>query len=295
MWTWTVNAGMPGRVESYFDNPNTFAEVLILLLPLVLALILCSSGPWPPAWRPAAPVRRGRARPGHDLLPGQLGGRGLRHGGAGVFVEAQAAPPVRRPVRADAIPFLPDYHLEPRPHHLQPGGLPPPPAASPCIRRRWRSSGPPPSPARAWAPPPSRTTSGTTTSITRRRPSSTPTTSISRCGSRPASWALRALSAPCCGTSSGRPTRSGTALPPPPAPSPAPAAAALCGAMVCGLADYLWNYPESHVHLLVRVRADGGGRQGLPRTGGDGLTGKEAILWQSWNSRTRSAFWMGIF
>jgi O-antigen ligase len=36
----TVNEGMPGRVESYFDNPNTFAEVLILLLPLVLALIL---------------------------------------------------------------------------------------------------------------------------------------------------------------------------------------------------------------------------------------------------------------
>ena len=33
---------MPGRVESYFDNPNTFAEVPILLLPLVLALILCS-------------------------------------------------------------------------------------------------------------------------------------------------------------------------------------------------------------------------------------------------------------
>ena len=37
-----VNAGMPGRVESFFDNPNTFAEVLILLLPLTLALILCS-------------------------------------------------------------------------------------------------------------------------------------------------------------------------------------------------------------------------------------------------------------
>lgn len=37
-----VNAGMPGRVYSFFDNPNTFAEVLILLLPLVLALILCS-------------------------------------------------------------------------------------------------------------------------------------------------------------------------------------------------------------------------------------------------------------
>lgn len=41
----TVNEGMPGRVESFFDNPNTFAEVLILLLPLVLALILASRRP----------------------------------------------------------------------------------------------------------------------------------------------------------------------------------------------------------------------------------------------------------
>lgn len=37
-----VNAGMPGRVVSIFDNANAFAEVLILLIPLVLALILCS-------------------------------------------------------------------------------------------------------------------------------------------------------------------------------------------------------------------------------------------------------------
>ena len=37
-----VNAGMPGRVVSIFDNANTFAEVLLLLLPLVLALVLCS-------------------------------------------------------------------------------------------------------------------------------------------------------------------------------------------------------------------------------------------------------------
>jgi len=37
-----LNAGMPGRVDSFFDNPNTFAEVLILLLPLVVALVLCS-------------------------------------------------------------------------------------------------------------------------------------------------------------------------------------------------------------------------------------------------------------
>lgn len=38
----TVNAGMPGRVESFFDNPNTFCQVLLLLMPLVLALIFCS-------------------------------------------------------------------------------------------------------------------------------------------------------------------------------------------------------------------------------------------------------------
>ena len=37
-----VNAGMPGRVESFFDNANTFCEVLLLLLPLVIALVLCS-------------------------------------------------------------------------------------------------------------------------------------------------------------------------------------------------------------------------------------------------------------
>lgn len=41
-----LNAGMPGRVMSFFDNPNTFAEVLILLLPLVLALILCATHLW---------------------------------------------------------------------------------------------------------------------------------------------------------------------------------------------------------------------------------------------------------
>lgn len=37
-----VNVGIPGRVLSIFDNVNTFAEVLLLLLPLVVALILCS-------------------------------------------------------------------------------------------------------------------------------------------------------------------------------------------------------------------------------------------------------------
>jgi len=41
-----LNAGMPGRVQSFFDNPNTFAEVLILLLPLTAALIFCSRSLW---------------------------------------------------------------------------------------------------------------------------------------------------------------------------------------------------------------------------------------------------------
>ncbi len=35
-----VNAGMPGRVYSFFDNPNNFAEQLVMLLPLDIALFL---------------------------------------------------------------------------------------------------------------------------------------------------------------------------------------------------------------------------------------------------------------
>lgn len=37
-----LNADMPSRVMSFFDNPNAFAEVLMMLLPLVIALVLCS-------------------------------------------------------------------------------------------------------------------------------------------------------------------------------------------------------------------------------------------------------------
>ena len=36
----TANAGMPGRVYSWYENPNTFAQVLTLLIPLAVALIL---------------------------------------------------------------------------------------------------------------------------------------------------------------------------------------------------------------------------------------------------------------
>ena len=42
----TVNEGMPGRVMSIFDNPNTFAQVLILLLPLLVALAVSSKRWW---------------------------------------------------------------------------------------------------------------------------------------------------------------------------------------------------------------------------------------------------------
>jgi len=37
-----VNAGMPGRIYSFFDNPNNFAEILVMLLPLTLALLFAA-------------------------------------------------------------------------------------------------------------------------------------------------------------------------------------------------------------------------------------------------------------
>ena len=39
-----LNAGMPGRVYSFFDNPNNFAELLTMLIPLDLALFLNAKG-----------------------------------------------------------------------------------------------------------------------------------------------------------------------------------------------------------------------------------------------------------
>ena len=35
-----LNKGMPGRVYSFFDNPNNFAEILTMLMPITLALTL---------------------------------------------------------------------------------------------------------------------------------------------------------------------------------------------------------------------------------------------------------------
>ena len=36
----SLNAGMPGRIYSFFDNPNNFAEILVMLIPLMLALLI---------------------------------------------------------------------------------------------------------------------------------------------------------------------------------------------------------------------------------------------------------------
>ncbi len=36
----TLNADMPGRIYSFFDNPNNFAEILVMLIPLMLALLI---------------------------------------------------------------------------------------------------------------------------------------------------------------------------------------------------------------------------------------------------------------
>ncbi len=36
----SVNAGMPGRVYSFFDNPNNFAELLVMLTPFTYAIFL---------------------------------------------------------------------------------------------------------------------------------------------------------------------------------------------------------------------------------------------------------------
>lgn len=39
-----LNANIPGRIYSFFDNPNNFAEILVMLLPLYLAFLFISKG-----------------------------------------------------------------------------------------------------------------------------------------------------------------------------------------------------------------------------------------------------------
>lgn len=40
----TLNEGMPGRIYSFFNNPNNFAEVLVMFLPLVAAVTMNARG-----------------------------------------------------------------------------------------------------------------------------------------------------------------------------------------------------------------------------------------------------------
>jgi len=42
----TANADMPGRVYSFFDNPNSFANIPVLFSPLMLALVIFSPRLW---------------------------------------------------------------------------------------------------------------------------------------------------------------------------------------------------------------------------------------------------------
>ncbi len=37
-----LNKGMPGRVFAFYENPNAFGEVLLMLIPLAVALIFCA-------------------------------------------------------------------------------------------------------------------------------------------------------------------------------------------------------------------------------------------------------------
>lgn len=41
-----LNAGMPGRIYAFFDNPNNFAELLVMLTPFLLAFLLGSEKRW---------------------------------------------------------------------------------------------------------------------------------------------------------------------------------------------------------------------------------------------------------
>lgn len=46
----TLNADMPGRVYSFFENPNSFANILVLFAPIMLAMALYAPGSWSKLW-----------------------------------------------------------------------------------------------------------------------------------------------------------------------------------------------------------------------------------------------------
>ena len=102
----TVNYGMPGRVYSFFDNPNNFAELLVMLIPLDLGILM------------AAKTWRGKLWSFVALLP-CLAAIGLTYSRSGwiglalavcVFIalENWRLVPVMLVAGLCAIPFLPE-------------------------------------------------------------------------------------------------------------------------------------------------------------------------------------------
>ena len=45
-----LNANMPGRVYSFFENPNSFANILVLFAPMMLTMALYVPGSWKKLW-----------------------------------------------------------------------------------------------------------------------------------------------------------------------------------------------------------------------------------------------------
>ncbi len=141
-------------------------------------------------------------------------------------------------------PLPAGHHLAPGPDDLQSGGYlhcQPHPLISGGTGGHPDVS---PSPARVWAPPPCRTTSATSTSTTQKRPF------VHAHNFYLQVWIeagllgfLGFVGSMLWNIKKGGPH--GPALRPSAARTITCAgAAALCGAMVCGLADYLWNYPR---------------------------------------------------
>lgn len=111
-----LNQGMPGRVYSFFDNPNNFAEQLAMLLPLNLALFLNSrlagEAPFPALPGGGAGGHRGNLRPRQLDRPGR--------GSAGLPGPAELALGAGLPAGGSGRHPLPARdHLQPHPHHLQ--------------------------------------------------------------------------------------------------------------------------------------------------------------------------------
>lgn len=131
-----MNAGMPGRVESYFDNPNTFAEDLDSAAAVGSGIDFLL----PPLVEQAYGKRcvcHWCSGPGHDLFPGKLGRNGLCHGRNGIFVEAAADPGIcGAELSGDTVSA--GYHLEPDFDHCQSGGFVHGQPDSRSMRLRWK-------------------------------------------------------------------------------------------------------------------------------------------------------------